>query len=343
MAPQTTLAAVSQTGESMSFFDIATGEKTGHLSNLIPEPHELCLDRKRNVLYLTHAYAHGWYGAHGDDGHQISVIDCASRQVVDVIDISPARGPHYALVDHATDTLYACVEGGLNGDTPNAGGIVAVDLGTRQVTKSVPSGYKTHWFVATPDFRKAYCSNKDAGFISVLDLTASTLLKTLPAPDGNEQPCLSRDGRHAYFPTPTILTGQQQGPSATFGILVISTQTDEIVHRIPTDAQPLGTHVTATDLLLVGQAPPPPVPSTLLVLAGHDGGYERLACVPVGQGPLTVTSDAEGKTAFVAGVVPGTVTVVDLEALRVVRTIVVDGCKREGKGLHVGAHGMAVF
>lgn len=56
MASQSTLAVISQTGESMSFFDIATGSLTDHLPNLIPEPHELCHDPKRHVLYLTHAY-----------------------------------------------------------------------------------------------------------------------------------------------------------------------------------------------------------------------------------------------------------------------------------------------
>lgn len=89
MAKTNTLAVISQTGESMSFFDISTGEKIGYLPNLVSEPHELCLDIKRNVLYLTHAYRHGWYGGHGEDGHEISVIGCEKREVVS----KPLRDP----------------------------------------------------------------------------------------------------------------------------------------------------------------------------------------------------------------------------------------------------------
>lgn len=343
MTTKNTLAVVSQTGESLSFFNTTTGTKTGHLSDLIAEPHELCLDRKRNVLYITHAYRHGWYGSHGDDGHEISVFDCEHREVVDVIDILPAKGPHYALLDEANHILYACVEGGLEGDKLNAGGIIAIDLKIRKVIKSIPSGYKSHWFVTTPDFRKTYCCNKDGGFISVIDLQKMELVKKISAPDGNEQPSISRDGKWAYFPSPTLTVGMQEG-FKDYSILVIDTTTDEIVHRIPMDQQMLTTHVTASNLLLVGQHLPSPADGRLLILSSHEEGYKQLGSVPVGCGPLTVISDDEGKMAFVAGIFAGTVTVVDLnlEALRVVRTLEVDAVKREDKAMLCGAHGMAI-
>lgn len=339
-----TLAVISQTGESISFFDVASGKKTSDIPNLIPEPHELCLDHKRNVLYLTHAYRHGWYGSHGEDGHEISIIQCTTRQVVGVIDIQPAKGPHYALLDSTSDILYACVEGGLDGDKANAGGIIAIDLTSKKVIKSVLSGYKSHWFVATPDFNKAYCCNKDGGFISVIDLQEDQgqTVKRIPAPDGNEQPSISVDGRWVYFPSPTMSVGLKEG-FTDYAALVIDTTTGEIVHRIPMECQMLATHVTSSNLLLVGLHPPALADGRVLVLSSHEDGYKELASLPVGRGPLTITSDAEGKRAYVAGVLPGTVTVVDLEALKVVRTLDVDGVKRSDKGMHCGAHGMAII
>ena len=51
-----TLAVVSQNGESLGFFDLSTGERIKQLSNFTKEPHELQLDPRTNLLYLTHTY-----------------------------------------------------------------------------------------------------------------------------------------------------------------------------------------------------------------------------------------------------------------------------------------------
>lgn len=89
---QGTLAVVSQTGESLSFFDLASGARTHKIESLISEPHELCHDSKRNLLYMSHAYRHGNYWNHGEDSHEISVVDLSTKIVVDIIDTSPAKG-----------------------------------------------------------------------------------------------------------------------------------------------------------------------------------------------------------------------------------------------------------
>ena len=349
--PPTTLAAISQTGESLTFFPLSPtstsnpNQPTHHLPNLIPEPHELTHDPKRNILYLTHAYAHGWYGAHGEDGHAISVIDCGRKEVVDVIDISPAKGPHYALLDEGRDVLWACVEGGLEGEKAHAGGIIGIDLATRKVIASIASGYKSHWFVATPDFRKAYTCNKDGGYISVIDLVGAKLVKQIPAPGGNEQPSISKDGRFAFFPTPTLTVGMREGYAGGFGISVVDTASDEIVRTIGTGWQVLTTHTTASGLLLAGLIMGRDAESDGLAILSADAGegYKELGRVVVGRGPLTVVSDEEGRRAYVANAMAGTVTVVDLERFEVVRTIEVDVTKKEGKSMHVGAHGMALL
>ncbi|KIW88915.1 uncharacterized protein Z519_10399 [Cladophialophora bantiana CBS 173.52] len=36
-----TLAVVSQSGSSISFFDLGSGERTAYMTDIIPEPHEL--------------------------------------------------------------------------------------------------------------------------------------------------------------------------------------------------------------------------------------------------------------------------------------------------------------
>ncbi|MEU5436114.1 hypothetical protein AB0G73_22435 [Streptomyces sp. NPDC020719] len=55
----------------------------------------------------------------------------------------------------------------------------------------------------------------------------------------------------------------------------------------------------------------------------------------MGAFPLTITSSPDGRLAYVSGVLSSTVTVVDLAALEVVRTLTVE---RAGEP---GAHGLA--
>ena len=58
--PNDTLAVVSQSGESIHFYDVNSGELQGKLANVQAEPHELCYDERTNLLYVTHAYEWGW-------------------------------------------------------------------------------------------------------------------------------------------------------------------------------------------------------------------------------------------------------------------------------------------
>ena len=71
--------------------------------------------------------------------------------------------------------------------------------------------------------------------------------------------------------------------------------------------------------------------------------YACLGEVEVGLTPLTLRCSTDGRTAFVANVLAGTVSVVDLVEMRMVRTLDVDLVRREDKDFHQGAHGLAVI
>ena len=342
-----TLAVVSQSGESLSFYDIDSGEKTGHISDLTGEPHELCYDDRTDLLYVTHAYAHGWYVEHGENGHEISIIDCAARKSIDTINITPYGGPHYIVLDKERNILYSSVEAGIG--EANLGGIVAIDLHTKKVIQAIPSGAKTHWFVMTPDGRKAYTCNKEAGFVSVLDLHQGKMIAkiNLPGGSGCEQPGISNDGQYAYFPIPSLKATTGESLKGTSSIIVISTQTDTISTTIPLAHSGLTIHVDAQDRLLVGQLrfseDRKPLPGKLSVFTSLHQGFKLLKTLDTGIAPLTLTSTPDAKRAFAANIFSGTVTVFDMEKLQVERTIEVDLVRREGKKMFQGAHGLAVL
>ena len=342
-----TLAVVSQSGQTLNLFDSTTGIRTGQITDLIAEPHELCFDDRTRLLYISHTYQHGWYTSHGDFVSLISIFDSKTRVVVDTIDISPYLGPHYLQLEKGRNLLYASIEGGISKETPESGGIVGIDLHTRNVTKRIASGHKSHWFVMTPDGSKAYTCNKEAGFISVIDLVKEQLLRTIAIPGGCEQPGISRDGSFAFFPTPAI---GQIGYAPC--IKVIDTALDEISHSIPLETGAVTIHVDAQDKLLVGlyriqvdEKTSKPIPSYGGVACFQSIGssYERAGTVETGLVPLTIMSHPDGNTAYVSNIFSGTLSVVDMRTMSVEKILEVDTDRRADKAIHQGAHGIALI
>jgi YVTN family beta-propeller protein len=342
-----TLAVVSQSGQTLNLFDPTSGLRTGQITDLIAEPHELCFDNRTGFLYISHTYQHGWYTSHGAFVSLISVFDSKTRIVVDTIEISPYLGPHYLQIDKERDLLYASVEGGIAGETPEGGGIVGIDLHTRLVTKRIASGHKSHWFVMTPDGSKAYTCNKEAGFVSVIDLITERLLRTIAMPGGCEQPGISRDGSFAFFPSPAI---GQVGYNPY--IKVIDTRLDIISQSIPLETGAVTVHVDSRDRLLVGlyrievdKISSKPIPSYGGVACFQPIGpsYERTGTVETGLVSLTITSHPDGSRAYVSNIFSGTLSIVDMTTMTVMKVLEVDTDRRKDKAMHQGAHGIALM
>ncbi|MCJ1325338.1 hypothetical protein MMC10_002001 [Thelotrema lepadinum] len=338
-----TLAVVSQTGQSLNFFDIASGERTSHITSLTAEPHELCRDPKRNVLYVSHVYRHGHYWAHEENAHEITVVDLETRKVASIIDTRPAKAPHGLAIDHQRDILYVSVEE-LPGE--EGGGVIGIDLNTRETIKRIPSQFKTHWFTMTPDGKKAYTCNKHAPFISVLDLENERMIGKIKVLS-SEEPSMSPGGRYAYFPTPGIQFGKN---AANPEIQVIDTAKDAIVESIPlkNGAQsvhvgPLGTLLVAEYTFAEGFLDGTSKSNSARLAIYEPRTWNRVGEVEIGLWPLTIRCTPDEKTVFMTNIAHGTVSVIDLASKTVVRTLEVDTKKGENKSIHVGAHGMAVI
>ncbi|MGA4799997.1 YncE family protein [Streptomyces lavendulocolor] len=329
------LAVVSQSGPTVTFFDTATYAPLGEVA--VPgEPHELCFDPARRRLYCTITYRGGYYHAHTGPAHEIAVIDPDRRRVTDVVDLSPHRAPHGIALDPAGALLWVSVEAH---DT-HEGGLLALDADTLRPVRRIPVGAPgPHWFALTPDGRRAYTANKEAPFVSVVDLDRALLVDRVPLPGGSEGITVSPDGRQVYV----------AGPKATFdaapahgaGVAVIDTATGTVVRTLPTDDVVFPVHATSTGLLLAGELRRTAGESALggqkagvLHIHGASGRHGR---VPVGAFPLTIASSPGGRYAYVAAVSSSTVTVVDLATESVVTTLHVN---RRGEP---GAHGLALI
>ncbi|MGI5350741.1 YncE family protein [Streptomyces sp. CA-250714] len=333
------LAVASQSGPTVSFFSAGTYEELGTVE--VPsEPHELCFDPARRLLYCAITYRSGYYHHNSGRAHEIAVIDPDERRVIDVIDLTPEHAPHGLVLDRDRDVLYTSVEA-----TDSApGAVLAIDPGSREVLRRTPvAAPGPHWFAVTPDGRHAYAANKEAPYVSVVELDTGQLLDRVPVP-GSEGIDISPDGRYVFVATPK---GDFSAPAPDdAGIVVIDTAQARIVRTLPTQGVNFPVHTTSQGLVLTGElrmAPPADgagglgtqTDGVLNVYSRADADAELLGQVAVGKFPLTVTSSPDGSVAYVANVVSSTVTVVDLAALRPLTTLSVP---RRGEP---GAHGLA--
>ncbi|WP_194926065.1 YncE family protein [Catenulispora pinisilvae] len=348
------LAAVSQSGPTVSFFDAASDRLLGSVE-VLAEPHEICFDPTRRLLWCTNTYEAGYYRANSGRRSQLAVIDPDARRIVEVVDIAPEVGPHGLSLDAERGRLYVSVEGaeGAEGaEGGSGGGVVIIDTASRRPIGRIDTGaFGPHWFVASPDGTRGYASNKEAPFVSVLDLVAGELIDRIEVP-GGEGLAVSADGSRVYVAAPFAGGFNGGGPEATPGIRVIDTGLRRVVDVLATDNVVVPVHVTATGKVLAGElrtapAPAPaagtdpsgrasrPVqaPGRLTVFSADT--HKRLGDIEMGRFPLTITSSPDGALAYAAGVIDSTVDVIDLETLQRLARLELP------KLADAGAHGLA--
>ncbi|MEU8516906.1 YncE family protein [Kitasatospora sp. NPDC048722] len=331
------LAVVSQSGPTVSFFDAATDRLLGTVE--VPaEPHELIFDPAQRLLWCTTAYHSGYYHVNSGRSTKLTAIDPDTRRIVEVVDLSPEHGPHGLALDPARRRLYVSVEG----SEGRPGGVVVVDTVTRRPVGRIDTDAPgPHWFAIDPAGRTGFATNKEAPFVSVVDLDRGVLTAKVGVP-GSEGLAVSADGAHAFVAAPYASFAPGEGERPVNGIRVIDALSASVVDVLPTGGVVLPVHLTSTGRLLAGELRMEARPGERLgrhlpgrLTVFDAGARERVGSVEVGLFPLTITSSPDGRLAYVANVVSSTVDVVDLETLERVSRLDV---ARNGEP---GAHGLA--
>lgn len=127
------------------------------------------------------------------------------------------------------------------------------------------------------------------------------------------------------FPHLDLLFGQSPADAP---VQIIDTATDKIVRSISTDLGAQSVHITPLCTIMVGKYSfDPEAPATApRARAGRSALYSADMYALLGEAvvelaPLTMRSTVDGKTAFVANIFSGTVTIVDLTSMMVIRTL----------------------
>src|SRR3984957_1242735 len=174
--------------------------------------HEVAVSPDGRFGYVP-IYGNTWVGKSGSNGSTIHVVDLRRGRSVAVIDLGKEVRPHCAHFG-PDGLLYVSAE--------LANAIYLVDTNTRSLVGEIPSGAShTHMFVISPDGRRIYTANNEAGSVSVLDLRARTLLATIPISKRVQRISISPDGKFVY-------TQDQQTPC----IVVIDTANNAVVRSI---------------------------------------------------------------------------------------------------------------
>jgi DNA-binding beta-propeller fold protein YncE len=310
------IVVANEHASTVQFFDL----KTGNVLKIIPtlkRPHEMVLDWKRGVAYISIAYKDGPFSNYERPGNEIQAIGLETMAIVDTIDITPHWAPHGLALDGDHQILYASCES-------NGGELIALDLRAKKIALSVKLGVPhPHSVTVVPSLKKAFTANKDAGHISVVDLAKKTVTQ-IPTPTGTEG--IISDGKY-------IFAGNQTRSE----LLVIDPTTDEILKMIALD-QPPSTLALSPDrrklyITFWNQVPDK--------MTWEDGFLQQLDVptltpgpkLKVGHFPLNLSIAPDGKTAVVDTTADGAVAVVDLSQLKIVRTIKTDEWP----------HGIAIF
>src|SRR5262249_10466057 len=154
-----------------------------------------------------------------------------------------------------------------------------------------------HWFAIDPDGAFGYAANKEAPYVTVVDLATGALVDKIAVP-GSEGIAVSPDGSTVAVAAPKAKPGR---PGADPRARLIDTRPGAIVRSLPTEHAVIPVHWTSTGLLLAGEllAGPEGIvfgasdrpDGRLTVWAGPSATtVEPVASVQVGAGPLTLTS-----------------------------------------------------
>ena len=310
------IVVANEHASTVQFFDLKTGNVLKNIPTL-KRPHEMVLDWKRGVAYISIAYKDGPFSNYERPGNEIQAIGLETMAIVDTIDITPHWAPHGLALDGDHQILYASCES-------NGGELIAIDLRAKKIALSVKLGVPhPHSVTVVPSLNKAYTANKDAGHISVVDLAKKTVTQ-IPTPTGTEG--IISDGKYVFA-----------GNQTRSELLVIDPTTDEILKKIALD-QPPSTLALSPDRRKLYITFWNQVPGKM---TWEDGFLQQLDVptltpgpkLKVGHFPLNLSIAPDGKTAVVDTTADGAVAVVDLSQLKIVRTIKTDEWP----------HGIAIF
>jgi DNA-binding beta-propeller fold protein YncE len=291
------LLVANQGDRDLSLIDPSAGKQLATVPVDGVTGHEVAASPDGKMAYVP-IYGDSGVGRPGTDGTKISVIDLASRKVVNTIDFGHGVRPHCAVYDRNSGMLYVTTELDKT--------VSIIDPKTLKIVGSVPTGQEqSHMLVLTRDGSRGYTANVGPGTVSVLDMKARKTLAIIPISKDTQRISISRDDS-------MVFTADQTKPQ----LAVIDTATNKVKTWVPLPAVGYGTTPTLDGRwLLVAMR-------TSKQVAVVDLKTMQVAkTIDVPDGPAEILMAPSGKTAYVACNAKNQIAEIDLGQWKVSRLI----------------------
>lgn len=293
------LLVVNQGDASVSIVDPAAGRQVAAIAEKTTgvHGHEIAASADGKFAFVP-IYGSTGVGKPGIDGHDMLVIDLATRQIVDDIDFGHGVRPHFPLLDPVSGMLYVTTE------IDNT--VTIVDPRTHKIVGTVPTGQEqSHMLAISHDGRRGYTANVGPGTVSVLDIAARKTVAVVPVSGDVQRIAISTDDK-------LVFTADQTKPQ----LAVIDTATNKVKTWVALPGLGYGAGATPDGRWLLVA-----VPSTNQVAVVDLQSMHVARNVDVASKPQEVLVRPDGKVAYVSCAGSGQVAAIDLMQWKVEKLI----------------------
>jgi YVTN family beta-propeller protein len=289
------LLVLNKSDATLSFVDPATGTTSATIATG-EGPHEIELSTDSKLAFVSN------YGSQ-TPGSSLSVVDVQTRKELERVDLGELKRPHGL----------SFVDGHLYFTSEASKRIARYDTKTRRVDWQFETEQNgTHMVLATRDGSKLFATNIASNNVGILERGADnqwqqTLIAAGAGPEGLD---LSPNGRELWV-----------AHSRDGGISIIDVATKKIAKTFDARTKrsnrlkftPNGQHVLVSDL----------TGGELVVIDAKT--HAEKARINVGRTPTGILVAPDGKVAYVACSGSNFIAVIDLETLKLAKTIATGG------------------
>jgi DNA-binding beta-propeller fold protein YncE len=269
--------------DSLTVLDGSSGSDLATLAGILA-PHNVQEAAEGNAVWAL------------SGGDQVVALDAESLKVTALGQTD--KHPAHVVADRAGN-VYVSASG-----QPS---MYAYDARLRPLKRTALAG-SPHGMRLSGDGRTAVVANTGSGTVDVLDTQSGTLRVSIPVGPGLVQVAVSDDGAVAYVSV-----------GGTSEVVRVDLKSQAVTHRVRVPHPPAQVLLTASGLLLSADQGTAAEPGSTGTVIDPESMTIR-GQVQVGSGPHGLTSDPQGKRAWVTNTFDDTVTELDLVAFVAVRT-----------------------
>ncbi len=290
------LLVANQGDHTLSILDPDAGTMLAKIVTPQIRGHEVTASPDGKLAYLP-IYGDSGVGLPGSDGHSIEVIDIARRSIVSTLELGHPVRPHW--VHFGRDGLLY-----VSAELDKA--VDVFDPKTQKLVAAIPTGEaESHMVALSKDGKRAYTANVGPGSVSVLDLSARTLVTVIPVAPVTQRIALSVDDK-------LVFTSDQKQPR----MAVIDTGTNKVSRWIGLPSIGYGSAPTPDGKWLLVT-----MPSANQVAVVDLAAMQVIRTIAVSAHPGEVLIRPDEPVAYVSCSADGKVAVIDLQEWQVKKTL----------------------